>query len=167
VGADSFLGTDANDGFLWYRRDADEAEQRRAEAAGLGTLQALLDAGEGWRADGVRFIADSTARPLRCVGETEASGWVDRFVASADVRTGELSASPHRRELTIEWRLADGSVLTARLEDRIEPFDGDVSAPEADRVVDVLRERSLARAVKLLEKLADSGLVEVASPDGG
>lgn len=165
VGDDSYLGTRGRDGFLWYRRDADEQEGERAEAAGLGSIQALLDAAEGWRADGAEFVADAAGGPLRCVEQTEGRGWVDRFVAAADVRDGRLVASPERRELTVSWQLSDGSVLTARLEDRVESFEDEIAAPEPERVVDVLRDRSLSDAVKLLEKLADEGLVEVASAD--
>lgn len=164
VGDDSFHGTPARDGMLWYRRDADDDERARMRAAGTATLQALLDIAGPWRREQDRWQTDPAGTPLFCAPADEGRGWVDRFVARASLRNATLSGDEARRQFVGSWELEDGSVISARLEDRVGSYDENVSAPPAEAIVEVTRERSLGTSVALLDKLAERGLVEVASP---
>lgn len=164
IGTDSYHATAKEDGLLWYRRDANDAEKRRHAAAATASLQALLDAAEGWSSEGAEWIAAPSGAALRCAEHSEGPAWIDRFVATATLMEGRLTASPARRELTASWRLSDGSVVSARFEDRVEPSDEPVEPPASLRIVDVHPDRSFGRAQNLVEKLAEQGVVTLASP---
>ncbi len=162
VANDAFISSPGRDGDLWIRREAEEAERERVLSLGEGMLQVLVDSVDGWQATTLGWTAGEGK--LRCAHRTEGLAFVDRFVAGAKTRSADLKVTTDRgRQLDAAWTLSDGSVLQARFEDRVVPFEGPIEAPPLDRIVPTAPDRSLARAQELLTKLAAAGLADVAS----
>ncbi len=165
LGDDAYLGTETAQGMRWYRRDADEAERRRQLVAGLGTMQTLLDAAESWKRTESGWVAASDGDPLHCMPVSEPRGWIDRFVVGADVRRASFESTASGQRFEGVWELADRSTIEVRAEAALDAQDGTVEPPPTEEVVEVLRDRSLRRAERLLENLAKEGLVQLASPE--
>lgn len=156
----TFIGTQANGKDLWFRRDHEEHEAERVLRYADGMLQSLLTAVGGWQRTSEGWTLGS--EPLRCGQDDVRSAFLSRLGAVAPDRA-EFGVNDGRK-LNASWVLTDGSKLVAEYTDRlVELPDDDLTAPPADDIVPIERDRSLHHARELLTKLADDGLATVAS----
>ncbi len=161
VGDQSYVSVD---GQAFYRRAPGFDARARLMAAGTATLQTLLDAvASGWSRQGAHQWTNG-GRRLICGGrQAHAAGWLRRFATrattvSGTLRTGKDASEPRR--LMLNWKLEDGSTLTARFSDAFSAAARPVAKPAADEIVEVRRDRSFHRVDGLLDQMASRHWIE-------